>query len=317
VLIGKPSLGSWLSYGLGTVNESLPSFVVMTDPRGGPISGASNWTAGYMPAAYQGTLFRAAGAPLLDLATPPGTSPRTQRHSLDLLEKLNREHLAQRPEESELAARIYSYELAYRMQTTAAQVVDLDREDARTRALYGLDHPLTADFGRKCLITRRLLEKGVRFVQLYSGGGHIEDTWDGHTDCISNHRLHAGETDQPIAALIADLKRTGLWEETLIVWGGEFGRTPTSEGVGKPGRDHDWYGFSIWLAGAGVRGGQAIGATDELGFKAVAEPCHVSDLHATILHLMGLDHRRLTYFHQGLNQRITGVRGEVIGKALA
>jgi Protein of unknown function (DUF1501) len=317
VLIGKPSLGAWLSYGLGTENESLPSFVVMTDPRGGPISGPSNWTAGYMPASYQGTLFRSGGTPLLDLATPPGTSDRSQRHALDLLGELNREHLTSRPGESELAARIETYELAYRMQTSAAAVVDLSREDEKTREMYGLNDKRTADFGRKCLITRRLLERGVRFVQLYSGGGHIEDTWDGHTDCISNHKLHAGETDKPIAALMADLKRTGLWDETLVIWGGEFGRTPTSEGVGKPGRDHNWYGFSMWLAGAGVKGGQAIGATDELGFKAVEEPCHVSDLHATILHLMGLDHTRLTYFYQGLDQRLTGFRGKVIEKALA
>ncbi|MBI3667156.1 MAG: DUF1501 domain-containing protein [Acidobacteria bacterium] len=317
VIIGKPSIGAWLSYGLGTMNESLPSFVVMTDPRGGPISGPSNWTAGYMPAAYQGTLFRSTGAPLLDLATPAGASERTQRHSLDLLERLNREHLETRPGDSELVARIHSYELAYRMQTTAAEVVDLGKEDVKTREMYGLDDKRTSDFGSKCLITRRLLEKGVRFVQLYSGGGHIEDTWDGHTDCITNHKTHAGETDQPIAALMADLKRTGLWDETLLIWGGEFGRTPTSEGVGKPGRDHNWYGFSMWLAGAGVKGGQAIGSTDELGFKAVEEPCHVSDLHATILHLMGLDHTRLTYFYQGLNQRLTGVRGNVVKKVLA
>jgi hypothetical protein len=202
------------------------------------------------------------------------------------------------------------------MQTTATEAVDLSRESRSTIAMYGLDQKLTADFGRKCLITRRLIERGVRFIQLYSGGGHIEDTWDGHTDCIANHTLHAGETDRPIAALIADLKRTGLWDETLLVWGGEFGRTPTSEGVGKPGRDHNPFGFSMWLAGGGVKGGQAIGATDELGFKAVHEPLHVSDLHATILHLMGLDHTKLTYFHQGLNQRITGVRGEVIGKVM-
>jgi hypothetical protein len=316
ILIGKPCLGSWLSYGLGTPNENMPSFVVMTDPRGGPISGASNWTAGYMPAAYQGTLFRASGAPLLDLSTPSGTSPATQRASLDLLRDLNEEHREFHPSESELAARIHSYELAYQMQTAAAEAVDLSREPAHVRREYGLDHKLTADFGRKCLITRRLIERGVRFVQLYSGGGHIEDTWDGHNNCISNHTLHAGETDQPIGALISDLKRTGLWDETLVVWGGEFGRTPTSEGVGKPGRDHDWHGFSMWLAGAGVRGGQAIGATDELGFAAVEDKVHVSDLHATILHLMGLDHAKLTYFHQGMNQRITGVRGNVVRRAL-
>jgi hypothetical protein len=318
VLLGSPSLGSWLGYGLGTFGDNLPAFVVMTDPRGGPISGPSNWTAGYMPAAYQGTLFRSTGTPLLDLATPPGTSDRTQRHALDLLGRLNAEHRDARPGDSELAARIASYELAFRMQTSATEAVNLDREDARTRELYGLDNKLTADFGRKCLITRRLLERGVRFVQLYSGGGHIEDTWDGHNDCIANHKLHAGETDQPIAALIADLKRTGLWDETLLIWGGEFGRTPTSEGIGKPGRDHDWYGFSMWLAGAGVRGGQAIGATDELGFRAVEEPCHVADLHATILHLMGLDHTRLSYLYQGLEQRLTGVeKHRVIDKALA
>ena len=318
VLIGKPSLGSWLSYGLGALNENLPSFVVMTDPRGGPIGSASNWTAGYMPAAYQGTLFRSSGSPLLDLATPAGASAQTQRHSLDLLKKLNAEHLKSRPGESELAARIESYELAYRMQTAAAEVVDLDRESTAIKEAYGLNEKLTADFGRKCLITRRLLEKGVRFIQLYSGGGHIEDTWDGHTDCITNHKLHAGETDKPIAALIADLKRTGLWDETLLVWGGEFGRTPTSEGVGKPGRDHDWHGFSMWLAGAGVKGGQAIGSTDEVGFKAVEDPYHVSDLHATILHLMGLDHTKLTYFHSGLDQRLTGViERNIIRKVLA
>jgi len=317
VLIGKPSLGAWLSYGLGTENANLPSFVVMTDPRGGPIGSASNWTGGFMPAAYQGTLFRSQGSPLLDLATPAGVSERTQRRSLDLLSELNREHLATKPRESELVARILSYELAYRMQTTAAEVVDLTQESRATQEMYGLDDARTADFGRKCLIARRLIERGVRFIQLYSGGGHIEDTWDGHNNCISNHTIHAGETDQPIGALMTDLKQRGLWDETLLVWGGEFGRTPTSEGVDKPGRDHDWHGFSMWLAGAGVRGGQAIGSTDELGFAAVDEPCHVSDLHATILHLMGLDHERLTFFYKGLEERITGVRGVVVKKTLA
>ena len=318
ILIGKPSLGSWLSYGLGAVNQNLPSFVVMTDPRGGPIGNVSNWSAGYMPATYQGTLFRGSGSPLLDLAKPAGTSDGTQRRSLDLLKSLNEAHLQSRPGDSELMARIESYELAFRMQSEAAAVVDLSREPAATLEMYGLNNPLTADFGRKCLITRRLIENGVRFIQLYSGGGHIEDTWDGHNDCTKNHTQHAGETDQPIAALIADLKRTGLWEETLLVWGGEFGRTPTSEGVGKPGRDHNWHGFSMWLAGAGVKGGQAIGATDELGFKAVEERCHVSDLHATILHLMGVDHTRLSYLHQGLKQRLTGVEDHhVVKRALA
>jgi hypothetical protein len=318
VMLGKPALGAWLSYGLGTLNENLPSFVVMTDPRGGPIGSASNWSAGFMPAAYQGTLFRSLGAPLLDLGTPEGTSDRTQRHALDLLHALNTEHLARHPEGSELAARIESYELAFRMQTAAADVSDFASESESTKEMYGLNRKETADFGRKCLITRRLIERGVRFIQLYSGGGHLEETWDGHADCIANHTQHAGETDQPIAALIADLKQRGLWDETLLIWGGEFGRTPTSEGVGKSGRDHDWHGFSMWLAGAGVRGGQAIGATDELGFAAVDDPVHVSDLHATILHLMGLDHTRLTYFHGGLDQRLTGVIEErrVISKVL-
>jgi uncharacterized protein DUF1501 len=316
VLIGKPSLGAWLSYGLGTETDDLPSFVVMTDPRGGPISGASNWSAGFMPAAFQGTLFRSKGSPLLDLATPDGTSGRSQRHTLDLIQDLNRTHLAGHPDETELAARIQSYELAFKMQTAAAEVVDLDREDARTKAMYGLDDPRTHDFGSKCLLARRLLERGVRFIQLYSGGGHLEDTWDGHSDCIKNHTLHAGETDQPIAALLTDLKRTGLWEETLVIWGGEFGRTPTSEGLNKPGRDHNPYGFTMWLAGAGVKGGQAIGATDELGFNAVEQRCHVSDLHATVLHLLGLDHTRLTYFYQGFDHRLTGVRGQVVKPVL-
>jgi len=315
VLIGKPSLGAWVTYGLGSANESLPSFVVMTDPRGGPIGSASNWTAGFMPAAHQGTLFRSTGAPLLDLRAP--VDDRTQRRSLDLLKEMNEEHLRGYRDDSELAARVQSYELAYRMQTEAAATVDLSRESAATIERYGLNEKVTSDFGRKCLITRRLLEKGVRFVQLYSGGGHIEDTWDGHNDCITNHRLHAAETDKPIAALMTDLKATGLWDETLLLWGGEFGRTPTSEGVGKPGRDHDWYGFSMWLAGAGVKGGQAVGATDELGFEAVEDRVHVSDLHATLLHLLGFDHTRLTWFYQGLNQRLTGVRGEVVRKVLA
>jgi len=186
------------------------------------------------------------------------------------------------------------------------EVVDLGKESKQTHQRYGLDNPRTEDFGRKCLITKRLLERGVRFIQLYSGGGHIEDTWDGHTNCITNHELHAGETDRPMAALMQDMKDQGLWDETLFVWGGEFGRTPTSEGIGKPGRDHNWHGFSMWLAGGGVKGGQAIGATDELGFDGVEQRVHVSDLHATILHLMGLDHEHLAYFYQGLDQRLTG-----------
>jgi hypothetical protein len=316
-LTGRPSLGAWLSYGLGSLNENLPSFVVMTDPRGGPIGGAPNWGAGYMPARYQGTLFRSGESPLLDLTTPSGVSPQSQRHALDLLTELNQQHAEARPAESDLAARIAAYELAFRMQTAATDVVDLSTEDAKTLDMYGLNDSVTADFGRKCLITRRLIENGVRFIQLYSGGGHIEATWDGHNDCITNHKTHAAETDRPIGALMTDLKQRGLWDETLLVWGGEFGRTPTSEGVGKPGRDHNWLGFSMWLAGAGVRGGQAIGRTDDLGFEGVEDRYHVSDLHATILRLMGFDHRRLSYFYNGLDQRLTGVEErQLIEKAV-
>ncbi len=317
VLLGKPALGAWLSYGLGNIADDLPSFVVMSDPRGGPIGGASNWSAGFMPARYQGTLFRGSGSPLLDLATPSGVSEKTQRDGLDLLAKLNGEHLKARPGETELAARVASYELAYKMQKSALEAVSLAKESEKTKAMYGVNGKRTSDFGKKCLITRRLLERGVRFVQLYSGGGHLEDTWDGHGDCVANHTLHAGETDQPIAALIADLKRTGLWKDTLLIWGGEFGRTPTSEGVGKKGRDHNPHGFCMWLAGAGVKGGTTVGETDELGFRASKARCHVSDFHATILHLMGIDHEKLTYPHQGGDQRLTGVRGKVVEDALA
>src|SRR3989440_11189547 len=239
VQVGRQALGAWLRDGLRTQNDNLPSFVVMTDPRGGPISSASNWSSGYMPAAYQGTLFRSQGNPLLDLATPAGVSPRAQRSSLDLLRDLNEQHLQMRPGDSELAARIESYELAFRMQTSAGEAVDMGREDERTRERYGLNRPLTADFGRKCLITRRLLERGVRFVQLYSGGGHLEDTWDGHSSIEKNHGLHAAEVDQPIAALLTDLERRGLLDSTLILWGGEFGRMPFSEGKGELGRNHN------------------------------------------------------------------------------
>ena len=310
IVVGRPSMGSWLGYALGTENENLPSYVVMIDPRGGPRGGAGAWSAGFMPAVYQGTLFRSQGSPLLNLDSPDGVIPSSQRRSLDLLEQLNQQHSDDRPGHSELAARIQSYELAYKMQTAAADAVDIDQEPQATKDLYGLNKPLTTDYGRKCLLTRRLLERGVRYIQLYSGGG--PESWDAHEDCVTNHTLHAGETDQPMAALMEDLKRTGLWEDTLLIWGGEFGRTPTSEGVGKPGRDHNHYGFSMWLAGGGVKGGQAIGATDELGFEAVDQRCHVSDLHATILQLIGLDHELLTFFHEGLEQRLTGVQPHTV-----
>ena len=307
ILLGHPSLGSWLSYGLGSMNENLPTFVVMSDPRGGTRAGTACWSAGYMPAIYQGTLFRGSGPPLLNLDNPPGISTGRQFQGINLLSKLNREHLGSRQEDSELVARIKSYELAYRMQTSAVTAVDIEDESEKTKEMYGVNHAKTEIYGRQCLLARRLLERGVRFVQLYSGGAGNATSWDAHTNCIQNHKLHAGETDQPMAALMTDLKNRGLWDDTLLIWGGEFGRTPTSEGKGKPGRDHNPYGFSTWLAGGGVKGGQAVGATDELGFEAVEEHCHVSDFHATILHLMGLDHHQLTFAHQGLDKRLTGV----------
>jgi len=316
IVVGRPSLGSWLGYGLGTLNDNLPSYVVMTDHRGGPRGGAAAWSSGFMPAGYQGTLFRSQGSAILNLKTPGDIDATTQRRSLDLLGRLNRENLELRGGESELAARIASYELAYRMQTEAAEAVDVDSEAESIRELYGLNEKRTEYFGRQCLLTRRLLERGVRFVQLYSGGG--ADSWDAHEDVPDNHGRHAFEIDRPIAALMADLKRQGMWDETLLIWGGEFGRTPTSEGVGKPGRDHNHFGFSMWLAGGGVKGGQAIGATDETGFKAVENRIHVSDLHATILHLLGFDHEDLTFLHEGLDQRLTGVKPRrVIDEVLA
>ena len=306
IFTGRPSLGTWINYGLGTLADNLPSYVVMTDHRGGPRGGAAAWTSGFMPGALQGTLFRSQGAPILNLAAPKSVSNETQKRTLDLLGRLNRRHLRRRSYESELAARIESYELAFRMQQGAAEAVNTGSETAETQTLYGIDRKETEFFGRQCLLTRRLLERGVRYVQLYSGGG--EDSWDAHEDVIDNHGRHSNEIDQPIAALMSDIKRRGMWDDTLFIWGGEFGRTPTSEGVDKPGRDHNHYGFSMWLAGGGVKGGQAVGATDEVGFTAVDNRVHVSDLHATILHLLGMDHENLTFFQDGLDQRLTGVQ---------
>ncbi len=314
ILQGSPSIGSWITYGLGTENQSLPAFVVMLDPRGGPIGGAPNWSAGYMPAAYQGTVFRASGAPILDLSPPEDVTPETQRSSLDLLGQLNAEHLRQRPADTELEARIAAYELAYRMQKVAPEVVDLSKESAETRALYGLDHPMTEPFGRRCLLARRLVERGVRFVQIYSGGGHNNDTWDAHEDIAVNHRLHAAETDKPIAGLLADLKRRGLLESTLVVWAGEFGRMPISQG--NRGRDHNPGAQTVWMAGGGVKGGTVVGSSDEVGLKAGDDPRHLRDLHATILHLVGINDIRLTYLHDGRFKRLTENGGSVIRKAL-
>ena len=312
---GRPCLGSWLSYGLGTENQELPAFVVMIDPRGGPISGAQNWSAGYMPAAYQGTQLRAAGEPIIDLQPPSGTTPEMRREELETLGKLNAEHLRERPGFSELSARISSYELAYKLQASAPEAVDLSAESEETRKLYGLDEAVSADFGRKCLLARRLVERGVRFIQVYSGGGHFDENWDAHNGVENNHKLHAAETDKPIAGLLADLERRGLLDSTLVVWGGEFGRQPVSQnGVG---RDHNPKGFCMWLAGGGTKGGTVVGETDDFGHQAVADPVHVHDLHATILHLLGLDHTKLTYFYGGREQRLTDVSGNLVRQILA
>ncbi len=322
ILQGHPSIGAWMSYGLGTLNQNLPSYVVMLDPRGGPTTGPPNWSSGYMPAVYQGTILRTAGEPILNLKPSDGTTRAMQRREIDFINEMNAAHEASHPGYSELAARISSYELAFNLQTTAPEALDLTQEDQRTLDLYGVNEPKPqwhslaqgpAAFGRQCLTARRLVERGVRFVQLYSGGGGAggQNTWDGHHGIEENLKIHAPEVDRPIAALLADLEQRGLLEETLVVWGGEFGRMPVSETYntgGKPGgRDHNPKGFTYWMAGAGVKGGVSYGETDEVGEAAVVNPHHLRDLHATILHLMGLDHKSLTYFHGGLEEKLTGV----------
>ena len=315
ILQGHPSVGSWVTYGLGSENQNLPAYVVMTDHRGGPIGGAPNWSSGFMPATYQGTVFRASGTPILDLSPGAGVSQEAQRASLDLLGKMNEEHLRANPGDTELDARIAAYELAYRMQMHAPEVVNISKETEETKKLYGLDNPATEKFGRKCLMARRLVERGVRFIQLYSGGGHGDDTWDAHGDIVYNHKLHAGSTDLPIAGLLKDLKRRGMLEDTLVVWAGEFGRMPISQG-GK-GRDHNPGVQTVWLAGGGVKGGQAIGSSDEVGYKAGNDPYHIRDLHATILHTLGINDLALTYLYNGRYQRLTENGGKLIKGALA
>ncbi|HEY4308963.1 MAG TPA: DUF1501 domain-containing protein [Pirellulales bacterium] len=307
ILSGSPALGSWVNYGLGTVNENLPGFVVMLDPSGGPISGAKNWSSGYMPATYQGTLLRSKGAPILDLNLPEGMTQGVERDLLDALHTANSDHLAGHADNSNLAARIASYELAYKMQQYAPDAIDLGQETQQTLDMYGVNQERTRDFGRRCLLARRLVERGVRFIQLYSGGSHNDANWDAHGDLEKNHNFHAGNTDQPIAALLADLKQRGLLDETLIVWGGEFGRQPTAEYAKGTGRDHNAYGFTMWMAGGGIKGGQSVGTTDELGAAAVEHPFHVKHLHATILNQMGLDPNALSYFYGGLDQKLVGV----------
>jgi len=308
ILSGSPCLGSWINYGLGSENENLPGFVVMLDKRGGPISGPKNWTSGYMPASFQATVMRSSGNPILDLK-PNGMSKQAQRRLLDTLQQYNGDHLDQREGNSELAARIASYELAYKMQASAPEAVDLTQEPEKIRELYGLNHKTAGYFGKQCLLARRLVERGVRFIQIYSGGNHTHANRDAHRDLKKNHDLHALETDQPIAGLLTDLKERGLLDETLVVWGGEFGRQPTAEYAEGTGRDHNAYGFTMWMAGGGIKGGVSVGRTDELGAAAVEDRFHVRRIHATILHQLGVDCNRLSYFFGGLDRKLVGVEG--------
>jgi hypothetical protein len=307
ILSGSPCLGSWVNYGLGTLNQNLPGFVVMLDPRGGPISGAKNWSSGYMPASYQATVINASDNPILDLRRPEDITPQVQREMLDTLKEYNAEHELLRGDNSNLAARIASYELAYRMQTAAPEATDLNSEPEYIKEMYGLNDKRSEVFGRQCLMARRLVERGVRFIQLYSGGNHTDSTWDAHNDIVENHSLHAGETDKPIAGLLKDLKQRGMLDSTLIIWGGEFGRQPTAEYEKGTGRDHNAFGFTMWMAGGGIKGGVSVGTTDELGSAAVEKPFKVKHLHATALYQMGLDPNKLSYFYGGLNQKLVGV----------
>lgn len=305
-LPGRPSLGAWTVYGLGTENQNLPAFVVMSD--GAMKCGPQGYGAGYLPAVYQGTVFRGGEHPILDLNNPAGVAQAAQRKTLDLIQDLNRRHLAPRAGDDVLEARLASYELAYRMQATAPDAVDFAQESAATKKLYGIGEAQTDDFGRKCLLARRLVERGVRFIQLYSGT-HQGDDWDGaHSDLTGSHHKMAAKSDLPICGLLTDLKSRGLLDSTLVVWASEFGRTPLAEG--KNGRDHHPYAWSMWLAGGGVKGGRVYGATDEFGLRAQENPVDAHDVNATILRLMGLDHLRLTYFYQGRDMRLTDVHGE-------
>jgi hypothetical protein len=312
ILMGRPSLGAWAAYGLGTENRNMPAFVVLPDPGGWVKGGAPAWGNGFLPAAYQGTVLRGGPSPVLHLRPPAEVTDDQQRRTLDLVNRLNREHLRPRDGDGELSARIAAYELAYRMQASAPEVVDVSGETEATRRLYGLDRKETAEFGLRCLLARRMVERGVRFVQVYCGD---TNGWDAHTDIEGNHGRLCLQSDQPIAGLLTDLKRRGLLDDTLVIWGGEFGRTPMTEGTN--GRDHNPHGFTMWLAGGGVKGGQVLGATDDVGLRAVEDKTHIHDVHATILHLLGFNHLRLTFRHNGRNERLTDNFGEVITRALA
>ena len=311
ILAGRPSLGSWASYGLGSTNESLPAFVILQDYKN-VVGGAKTWSSGFLPATYQGTPFQKEGPPILNLDLPGTVGNQQQRSKLDFLASINRHHADGKAGDNELEARIQSYELAYRMQSEAPEAVDLNAESETTRNLYGMDDEMTAKFGGNCLMARRLVERGVRFVEVYCGSG---SGWDAHRDMEGNHGKWCKVSDKPIAGLLTDLKARGLMDETLVVWGGEFGRTPFNEKG--DGRDHNPWGFTIWMAGAGVKGGQTIGSTDEIGFRAVDKPYHVHDIHATMLHLLGLDHMSLTFLHNGRSERPTVNGGKLIEEALA
>ena len=307
VLSGRPSLGSWVSYGLGTENQNLPAFVVMQDNATSVVNGPRNWGAGFMPAVYQGVRFKEGAQPIPYLRPPAGMQQSQQVAKLDFINELNRDYAVQHPEQTELDARIASYELAFRMQAEAPEVIDLSKETSETLDLYGIGTGETDSFGRLCLLSRRMAEEGVRFIQLYSGSG---SKWDAHADIEHNHSKLCRSVDRPIAGLLADLKRRGMLDETLVVWGGEFGRTPMSERGN--GRDHNPTGFTMWMAGGGVKGGQVIGETDELGLFAVKDRVHVHDLHASILHLLGLSNMDLMYLHKGRPERPTVNEGEFV-----
>lgn len=321
-LNGFPVTGAWISHGLGSETDHLPAYVVIPDNRQHPAGGSINWTCGFLPARHQGVIMRSRGAAIDDLAPATPLDPAADRASRELLAKLNARHLANHGGEDALSARIRSYELAAKMQVAVPEVADLEKESAEVQKLYGLDQAASADFGRSCLLTRRLLERGVRFVQLYSGGAFASPriNWDGHENMKQNHGQEAARIDRPLAGLISDLRRRGMLDDTLLLFTSEFGRTPFAQSaadkVGE-GRDHNQYGFSIWLAGAGLKHGLAYGATDEVGLKAVEKPVHWHDLHATVLHLLGIDHERLTFYHNGIQRRLTDVSGTVIKEILA
>jgi hypothetical protein len=316
--MGHPSVGSWVTYGLGSESEDLPSFIVMSDPknRGLPKGNASNWTAGFLPGVYQGAWLKPKGEPIDNLKRPADLSEKRQREQLDFLAALNREQLAGSAAESEMAARINSFELAYRMQSAAPEAFDVNKEPEHIRKQYGLDQPHCAHMALQCLTARRLVERGVRFVQIYSGGMENQLSWDGHADLVGNHGGFAAEVDQPFAALLADLEQRGLLKDTLVVCAGEFGRLPISQKGAKPGRDHNPHAFTAWLAGAGVKAGVHHGATDDVGFKSVVDKVSVRDFHATLLHIMGIDHEKLTFRYSGLDQRLTGVEPTKVVKSI-